>query len=129
MSSSLAACENASWNAKLRAERGRMRTLTHFIGGEHVGGKSGRFGDVFDPATGEIQSRVPLASRADLREAVEAAAKISPQWAGLNPQRRARVMFNFKSLVEKNLDSLAHLLSSEHGKVIADSKSDIHRGV
>jgi malonate-semialdehyde dehydrogenase (acetylating)/methylmalonate-semialdehyde dehydrogenase len=106
-----------------------MRTLTHFIGGEHVAGTSGRFGDVFDPATGEIQARVPLASRADLRQAVEAAAKILPQWAGLNPQRRARVMFHFKSLVEKNMDALAHLLSSEHGKVIADSKGDIQRGL
>src|SRR5882762_9980441 len=106
-----------------------MRTLTHFIGGEHVGGTSGRFGDVFDPATGEVQARVPLASHTDLREAVETAAKIFPQWAALNPQRRARVMFNFKSLVEKNMDALAHLLSSEHGKVVADSKGDIQRGL
>jgi len=106
-----------------------MRTLTHFIGGEHVAGASGRFGDVFDPATGEVQARVPMASRADLRQAAETAAKIFPQWAALNPQRRARVMFNFKSLVEKNMDALAHLLSSEHGKVIADSKGDIQRGL
>src|SRR6476661_711154 len=106
-----------------------MRTLTHFIGGEHVAGASGRFGDVFDPATGEVQARVPMASRADLRQTVETAAKIFPQWAALNPQRRARVMFNFKSLVEKNMDALAHLLSSEHGKVIADSKGDIQRGL
>ena len=55
-----------------------MKTLTHFIGGEHVSGKSGRFGDVFDPATGEVQARVPLGSRADLRMAVDAAAKIFP---------------------------------------------------
>src|SRR5260370_18958324 len=106
-----------------------MRTLTHCIGGEDVVGASGGFGDVFDPATGEIQARVPLASRADLRDAVEAAAKIFPQWAGLNPQRRARVLFNFKTLVEKNMDALAHLLSSEHGKVVADSKRDIQRGL
>src|SRR6266566_1338958 len=106
-----------------------MKKLTHFIGGEHVGGASGRFGDVFDPATGEIQARVSMASRSELRQAVEAAAKIFPQWAGLNPQRRARVMFNFKALVEKNMDSLARLLSSEHGKVIADSKGDIQRGL
>jgi malonate-semialdehyde dehydrogenase (acetylating) / methylmalonate-semialdehyde dehydrogenase len=106
-----------------------MRTLIHFIDGEHFGGASERFGDVFDPATGEVRARVPLASRSDLRQAVDAAVKILPQWAGLNPQRRARVMFNFKSLVEKNMDSLARLLSSEHGKVIADSKGDIQRGL
>src|SRR5258706_14653108 len=106
-----------------------MKTLTHFIGGEHVVGTNGRFGDVFNPATGEVQARVPLASHAELRQAVDAALKIVPQWAGLNPQRRARVMFNFKSLVEKNMDALAHLLSSEHGKVVADSKGDIQRGL
>jgi malonate-semialdehyde dehydrogenase (acetylating)/methylmalonate-semialdehyde dehydrogenase len=76
-----------------------------------------------------VQARVPMASRADLRQAAETAAKIFPQWAALNPQRRARVMFNFKSLVEKNMDALAHLLSSEHGKIIADSKGDIQRGL
>src|SRR3954471_22122995 len=106
-----------------------MRTLTHFIGGEHAGGTSGRFGDVFNPATGEVQSRVPLGSQSDLRQAVDAALKVFPQWAGLNPQRRARVMFNFKALVEKNMDALARLLSSEHGKVVADSKGDIQRGL
>src|SRR4051812_46751997 len=106
-----------------------MKNLTHFIAGEHVTGASGRFGDVFDPATGEVQARVPFANRAELHAAVEAAAKVLPEWSGLNPQRRARVMFNFKSLVEKNMDALAHLLSSEHGKVIADSKGDIQRGL
>src|SRR5258706_577048 len=106
-----------------------MKTLTHFIGGEHAAGTGGRFGDVFDPATGEIQARVPLTSRSELRQAVDAAAKVFPLWAGLNPQRRARVMFNFKALVEQNMDGLAHLLSSEHGKVIADSKGDIQRGL
>ena len=102
-----------------------MKTLTHFIAGAHVNGASGRFGDVFDPTTGEVQARVPFANRAELRAAVEAAAKVLPEWAGLNPQRRARVMFNLKALIEKNMDSLAKLLSSEHGKVIADSKGDI----
>ncbi|MEA2824540.1 MAG: malonate-semialdehyde dehydrogenase (acetylating) / methylmalonate-semialdehyde dehydrogenase [Alphaproteobacteria bacterium] len=106
-----------------------MKNLTHFIGGEHVSGMSGRFGDVFDPATGEVQARVPLAGAAELHQAVAAASNAFPQWAGLNPQRRARVMFNFKSLVEKNMDALAHLLSNEHGKVIADSKGDIQRGL
>jgi malonate-semialdehyde dehydrogenase (acetylating)/methylmalonate-semialdehyde dehydrogenase len=106
-----------------------MKTLTHFIGGKHVAGTSGRYGDVFNPATGEVAAHVPLASRAELRAAVEAAAKAFSQWASVNPQRRARVMFNFKSLVEKEMDSLARLMSSEHGKVVADSKGDILRGL
>ena len=106
-----------------------MKTLTHFIAGEHVKGTSGRSGPVFNPATGEIAARVPCASREELRGAVEAAAKIFPEWSAVNPQRRARVMFNFKTLIEKNMDSLAHLLSSEHGKVVADSRGDIQRGL
>jgi malonate-semialdehyde dehydrogenase (acetylating) / methylmalonate-semialdehyde dehydrogenase len=106
-----------------------MKELSHFIGGRHVAGTSGRFGDVFNPATGEVQSRVAFASRDDLARAVADAQRAFPAWAGLNPQRRARVMFNFKALIEKNMDSLALLLSSEHGKVIADSKGDIQRGL
>jgi malonate-semialdehyde dehydrogenase (acetylating)/methylmalonate-semialdehyde dehydrogenase len=106
-----------------------MKTLTHFIAGEHVKGTSGRSGPVFNPATGEISACVPFASREELRRAVAAATKVFPEWSALNPQRRARVMFNFKALVEKNMDALAQLLSSEHGKVVADSKGDIQRGL
>jgi malonate-semialdehyde dehydrogenase (acetylating)/methylmalonate-semialdehyde dehydrogenase len=106
-----------------------MKELSHFIAGKPVKGTSGRFGDVFDPSTGEVQAKAPLASRAEVRKAVEAAQKAFPEWASVNPQRRARVMFNFKSLVEKNMDELAKMLSSEHGKVLADSRGDIQRGV
>ncbi len=106
-----------------------MKEFGHFVAGGHLKGTSGRFGDVFNPATGEVQGKVPLASRAEMRAAVEAAAKAFPQWSAVNPQRRARVMFNFKALVEQNMDELAHILSSEHGKVIADSKGDIQRGL
>jgi malonate-semialdehyde dehydrogenase (acetylating)/methylmalonate-semialdehyde dehydrogenase len=106
-----------------------MKSLTHFIGGAHVKGASGRFGDVFDPATGEVSARVPFADAAELRKAVAAAEKAFPEWSALNPQRRARVMFNFKALIEKNMDTLSALLSSEHGKVIADSRGDIQRGL
>ena len=105
------------------------RELTHFIAGRHVKGTSGRFGDVFNPATGEVQARTPLATTAELRAAVEAAAKAFPEWSAQNPQKRARVMFNFKALVEKNMDELAHMLSAEHGKVVADSRGDIQRGL
>src|SRR6201985_1916646 len=107
----------------------RMRTIDHFIDGKIVPGTSGRFGDVFNPSTGEVQARVALASRAEMRVAVEAAKKAFPEWAAVNPQRRARVMFNFKGLIEKHMDELANMLSSEHGKVVADSKGDIQRGL
>ncbi|HWE06182.1 MAG TPA: CoA-acylating methylmalonate-semialdehyde dehydrogenase [Rhizomicrobium sp.] len=106
-----------------------MRELAHFIGGRFAKGRSGRFGDIYNPATGEVQARVPLASRSEVRAAVETAAKAFREWSGVNPQRRARVMFDFKALVERNIDELAHLLSSEHGKVIADSRGDIQRGL
>ena len=106
-----------------------MREVHHFIAGEPVKGKSGRFGDIYDPNTGEVQARVALATAAELDAAVEVAKAAFPAWAATNPQRRARVMFAFKRLVEANIDELAHLLSSEHGKVIADSKGDIQRGL
>jgi malonate-semialdehyde dehydrogenase (acetylating)/methylmalonate-semialdehyde dehydrogenase len=106
-----------------------MKELSNFVGGKLQPGRSGRFGDVFNPATGETQARVAFASRAEVRNAVAAAQKAFAEWSTVNPQRRARVLFNFKALVEKNMDALAHLLSSEHGKVIADSKGDIQRGL
>ncbi|HEX3944321.1 MAG TPA: CoA-acylating methylmalonate-semialdehyde dehydrogenase [Rhizomicrobium sp.] len=106
-----------------------MKELDHFIAGQHVKGTSGRFGDVFNPATGEVQAKVAFASRAEVRKAAEAALNVFPEWSSVNPQRRARVMFNFKALVEKNMDELAHLLSSEHGKVLADSRGDVQRGL
>ncbi|RZA32657.1 MAG: CoA-acylating methylmalonate-semialdehyde dehydrogenase [Lysobacteraceae bacterium] len=106
-----------------------MRDITHFIDGRKVAGTSGRFGDVFDPNSGQVQARVPLASGAELDLAVANAAAAQRGWAAANPQRRARVMFEFKRLLEVHMDELAHLLSSEHGKVIADSKGDIQRGL
>ena len=105
-----------------------MRTIDHFIAGS-AGGGATRTSDVFDPNTGQVQAKVNLGVQADLDRAVAAAQAAQPAWAMTNPQRRARVMFNFKALVEKNMDELAHLLSSEHGKVIADSKGDIQRGL
>ena len=106
-----------------------MRTIGHFINGAAVAGTSGRFGDVFNPATGEVQAKVAFASKGEMRQAVEAARTAFVEWRTVNPQRRARVMFNFKALVEKNMDELAHMLSSEHGKVLADSRGDVQRGL
>jgi len=106
-----------------------MREIQHFIGGAAVSGTSGRFGDVFNPNTGEIQARVQLATDAELDAAVQNAARAQIDWAATNPQRRARVMFEFKRLIERDMNSLAEILSSEHGKVIADSKGDIQRGL
>jgi malonate-semialdehyde dehydrogenase (acetylating) / methylmalonate-semialdehyde dehydrogenase len=106
-----------------------VRDILHFIGGQAAQGVSSRTADVFNPNTGEVQARVRLASAADVDTAVQGARKAFPGWAATNPQRRARVMFEFKRLVEANMNDLAELLSSEHGKVIADSKGDIQRGL
>ncbi|NBB52523.1 CoA-acylating methylmalonate-semialdehyde dehydrogenase [Rhizobium sp. CRIBSB] len=106
-----------------------MRDINHFIGGSSFVGASGRFSDVFNPSTGEVQARVQLATPDELDRAVQNAQAAFEGWSSTNPQRRARVMFEFKRLVEANMNDLAELLSSEHGKVIADSKGDIQRGL
>jgi malonate-semialdehyde dehydrogenase (acetylating)/methylmalonate-semialdehyde dehydrogenase len=106
-----------------------MREVGHFIGGKTVSGTSGRFGDVFNPSTGEVQAKVALATKAEVEAAIANAQAAQPAWAATNPQRRARVMFKFLELIQKEMDSLAALLSSEHGKVISDAKGDIQRGV
>ncbi|MFC9770669.1 MULTISPECIES: CoA-acylating methylmalonate-semialdehyde dehydrogenase [unclassified Pseudarthrobacter] len=106
-----------------------VRELSHYIGGRHTGGTSGRFGDVFDPCTGDVQARLPLAGRDEVQSAVAAAAEAQPEWAALNPQRRGRILLKFVDLVNRNMDELARLLSSEHGKTLADSIGDIQRGL
>jgi len=105
-----------------------MQLINHFVAGTYMA-KEGRRSDVFDPNTGKVQAQVALGDAAVLEVAVAAAQKAQPAWATTNPQRRARVMFAFKALVEAHMDELAHILSSEHGKVIADSKGDIQRGL
>ncbi len=106
-----------------------MREIGHFIGGKEVKGASGRWGDVFNPNTGEVQAKVAFANRADAEHAIAAAEAAQPAWAAMNPQRRARVLFKFLELVQKEFDALAALLSSEHGKTLADAKGDIQRGL
>jgi malonate-semialdehyde dehydrogenase (acetylating)/methylmalonate-semialdehyde dehydrogenase len=106
-----------------------MRDIHHYLNGQSVPGQSGRFGDVYDPNTGRVQARVALASASEVDAAILAASKAQEGWAQMNPQRRARVMFAWKGLIEAHMDELAHLLSSEHGKVIADARGDIQRGL
>ncbi|PIC00882.1 CoA-acylating methylmalonate-semialdehyde dehydrogenase [Caulobacter sp. X] len=106
-----------------------MRDIAHFVNGQALVGTSGRYGDVFNPNTGDVQARVQFATDAELDAAVQVAARAQVGWAQTNPQRRARVMFEFKRLIERDMNSLAEILSSEHGKVIADAKGDIQRGL
>jgi malonate-semialdehyde dehydrogenase (acetylating)/methylmalonate-semialdehyde dehydrogenase len=106
-----------------------MRQIGHYIDGKHVAGASGRKQSVFNPATGEVQAEVALASADELNAAVESAKAAQPKWAATNPQRRARVFMKFVQLLNDNMDELATLLSSEHGKTIEDAKGDIVRGL
>ena len=104
-----------------------MRQIDHHI----VGGAGGsaRRSDVFDPNNGGVQAAVALGDAALLDRAVAAAKAAQPAWAAVNPQRRARVMFDYKRLVEDHIDELAELLASEHGKVVADARGDVQRGL
>ncbi len=106
-----------------------MREIGHFIGGKHVAGTSGRFADIYNPSTGAVQAKVALATKAELRTAVENAKAAQVGWAAQNPQKRARVLMKFLELVHKEYDSLAALLASEHGKTVPDAKGDIQRGL
>src|SRR3546814_3886849 len=104
-----------------------MRQMDHHIVGGAGGGA--RKNDIFDPNNGGVQAQVALGDAALLDRAVAAAKQAQPAWAAVNPQRRARVMFDYKRLVEAHLDELAELLASEHGKVVADARGDVQRGL
>lgn len=106
-----------------------MQELTHYIGGAHVKGTSGRSADVYNPATGEVQAKVPLANREEMAGAVAIAAEAQVGWAATNPQRRARVLMAFVGLLNRDMDRLAEALSREHGKTIPDAKGDVQRGL
>ncbi|MBV0893832.1 CoA-acylating methylmalonate-semialdehyde dehydrogenase [Microbacterium sp. NC79] len=106
-----------------------VRQIPHFVGGKRTEGTSGRFADVFDPSTGDVQAHVALASTAEVSAAIDTAQRAQVAWAATNPQVRARVMMKFVELIARDRDELARLLSSEHGKTFEDAKGDIQRGV
>jgi malonate-semialdehyde dehydrogenase (acetylating) / methylmalonate-semialdehyde dehydrogenase len=106
-----------------------MKDVGHWIGGKVVAGTSGRHGDLFNPAVGERAGRVALASAGEVDGAVQAARAALPEWAATTPLRRARIMFALKALLEQHMDELAELVSSEHGKTLADAKGEVVRGI
>jgi malonate-semialdehyde dehydrogenase (acetylating)/methylmalonate-semialdehyde dehydrogenase len=105
------------------------RVLSHYIGGARVAGTSERFSDVYDPATGEVSARLPLASAQETRSAIKAAATAFPAWRDTPPLRRAAVLFRFKELLDRHQDELARLISQEHGKVLNDARGSLARGI
>src|SRR5438270_2155512 len=106
-----------------------MADIQHLIDGKRAEAKSGRWGDVFNPATGEKVRRVALGGAADIDAAVQSAAKAFPGWAATPPLSRARILFKFLELLAREHDNLARAMSEEHGKVFSDAQGEITRGV
>ena len=106
-----------------------MSLIQHFVNGKSYKGNSNRKGKVFNPATGEQESEVILGSKEDLNNTVNIARKAFESWSLKPPLQRARVMFKFKELIERNSEEIAKLIVSEHGKVYEDAKGSLTRGL
>lgn len=107
----------------------KLQTINHFINGQLVAGKSGRLHPVYDPAVGEVTKQVAFADKAEVEKAIAAAKAAFPAWSATPAVRRARVMFKFKELLEKNISEMATMITAEHGKTIVDAKGSITRGI
>ncbi|WP_017596707.1 CoA-acylating methylmalonate-semialdehyde dehydrogenase [Nocardiopsis potens] len=103
--------------------------LSHFVHGKRVPGASGAFGDVYDPNTGLVQARVPMADRAETEAVIADAEEAQREWGEWSPQRRARVLLRFLQLVEDEREDIARMLSAEHGKTVPDAHGDLQRGL
>jgi malonate-semialdehyde dehydrogenase (acetylating)/methylmalonate-semialdehyde dehydrogenase len=105
------------------------KTIGHFVNGRILPGSGERYGNVYDPAKGEVTARVSFAGKKEVEEAVASAAAAFPAWAATPPLRRARVLFRFKELLERNADELSALITAEHGKVLSDARGSLTRGI
>jgi malonate-semialdehyde dehydrogenase (acetylating)/methylmalonate-semialdehyde dehydrogenase len=106
-----------------------LSSIEHWIGGRIVPGQSGRRADVFNPALGQVSAQVALANTAEVAQAVASAQAAFPAWADTPPIRRARVMFKFLELLNKDKDNLARMITAEHGKVFTDAQGEVSRGI
>lgn len=106
-----------------------MKTIGHFISGNLVEGKSGRFGDVYNPSTGEVQAQVALATKSEVEDVIAVAQAAFPAWSGTSVVKRARILQKLVHILNERKDEMAKVLSSEHGKVFADAQGDVQRGL
>ena len=106
-----------------------QKTIGHFVNGEILSGSGERYGNVHDPARGEVTGHVSFAGRNEVEKAVASAAAAFPAWAATPPLRRARVLFRFKELLERNAEELSALITAEHGKVLSDARGSLTRGI
>ena len=111
------------------AKQPKTSTVPHLIGGQLEPSTTDRWGDVFNPSTGQIQARVPLATADEVDRAVRAAAAVLPDWSETPAVERARVMFRFRELLHGHFDELAALVTREHGKTLAEARAEIQRGI
>lgn len=106
-----------------------MHIIPHFINGKTVHDTGGRYADVFNPALGQVCKQVGLAGKARVNDAVAAAHHAFPAWSELPALKRARILFNYKALLDHHKDELAELITCEHGKVFSDAKGEVSRGI
>lgn len=106
-----------------------MKLIQHYLNGQIFEGKSNRTGKIFNPATGKQESEVNLGSKEDLNSAVNIAKKAFQEWSSKPPIQRARILFKYKELIEKNSDEITKMIVSEHGKVYEDAKGSLTRGL
>ena len=104
------------------------KNIGHFVNGRSIPGSGGRFGNVYNPATGEVNGRVAFAGKDEVEQAVSAAAAAFPAWAATPPLRRARILFRFKELLDRHGEEISALITAEHGKVLSDAAGSLTRG-
>ncbi|WP_025769971.1 CoA-acylating methylmalonate-semialdehyde dehydrogenase [Thioalkalivibrio sp. HK1] len=111
------------------SDTGKLPILDHFIDGKRTAGAGNRFGDIHDPAGGQVQAHVPFATPAEVDAAVQAASTALPAWSRTPPSQRARILFRYRDLLESHRDELARLCASEHGKTLDDARGSVTRGI
>lgn len=107
----------------------KLRTIGHFIGGRPITSGADRFGDVYDPAAGAVQARVPFAGKQTVDEAVAAAQRAFPGWSATPLGKRAEIFFTFRALLKEHAHSLAEIVASEHGKIVSDAEGEVARAL
>jgi malonate-semialdehyde dehydrogenase (acetylating) / methylmalonate-semialdehyde dehydrogenase len=103
--------------------------IPHWIAGRADSGTALRWGEVYNPSTGEVSGRLPMASAEVVGRAVAAAAQAFPAWAATPALQRARVLFRFRELLLSEADAIARAISQEHGKVLSDARGELARGI
>jgi malonate-semialdehyde dehydrogenase (acetylating)/methylmalonate-semialdehyde dehydrogenase len=107
----------------------KLETIDHWIGGKSVPSASGRTGDVFNPATGEVRAKIGFADTSEVDAAVASAARAYPEWRATALSRRSEILFKLRELVDANRRKLAELITLEHGKTVADALGEVARGL